>query len=145
MVIARRWIIAAALSALVTGAVGATARPAAARAATVDAITDAAATSLTDVTGRWRFSVVTENGTGTPLVRLKQEGEKLTGTYESNMLGTRDLEGSIKGDSLRFVLKGGEVALTFIGVVVDKDHLKGTVDFAGMGGASFTAVREEQQ
>jgi hypothetical protein len=97
---------------------------------------------LADVTGRWRFSVVTENGTGTPLVTLKQDGEKLSGTYESNMLGTRELEGTVKGDSIRFVLKGGEVALTFIGVVVDADHLKGTVDFAGMGGALFTAVRE---
>lgn len=36
-----------------------------------------------DLTGVWDFAVVTENGTGTPVVRITQEGTKLTGTYES--------------------------------------------------------------
>lgn len=97
---------------------------------------------LADVTGKWRFAVVTENGTGTPAVVLKQEGEKLTGTYESARMGVRNIEGTVKKDSLRFALKGGEVELTFVGVVVDKDNLRGTVDFGGAGGATFTATRE---
>jgi len=43
----------------------------------------ATATSLVfaDVTGTWKLSVETPNGTGTPTVILKQDGEKLTGTY----------------------------------------------------------------
>lgn len=97
---------------------------------------------LADVTGKWRFAVVTENGTGTPAVVLKQEGEKLTGTYESARMGVRPLEGTVKKDSIRFALKGGEVELTFIGVIVDKDNLSGIVDLAGQGSASFTAKRE---
>ncbi|MDH5235669.1 MAG: hypothetical protein OEW77_11990 [Gemmatimonadota bacterium] len=100
-----------------------------------------------DLTGTWTFIVVTENGTGTPTVTLKQEGEKLTGTYASQMLGTRALEGSVKGDSMRFVLAntGGAdaVTLTYVGAIVDKDNLKGVVDFGGMGGATFTAVRKQ--
>jgi hypothetical protein len=94
-----------------------------------------------DLTGRWSFSVVTENGTGTPTVVLKQEGTQLTGSYESARMGSRPIEGTVKGDSLRFALKGGEVELTFVGVAVDADHLKGSVDFAGQGGATFTAER----
>ena len=98
---------------------------------------------LADVTGNWRFAVVTENGTGTPAVVLKQDGEKLTGTYESARMGVRNIEGTVKKDSIRFALKGGEVELAFIGVVVDKDNLSGVVDFGGQGGATFTAKREK--
>ena len=98
-----------------------------------------------DLTGTWDFSVVTENGTGTPTVTLKQAGEKLTGTYESRMLGVRALEGTVKGDSVKFALAtSGEsnVVLTFYGLIVDANNLRGTVDFGGMGGASFTAMRQ---
>lgn len=107
-----------------------------------------AAIVTVDLSGTWSFSVVTENGTGTPTVTLKHEGAKLTGTYSSTMMGLRALEGSVKGDSLRFVLSNGgnadAPALTFIGAAVDKDYLKGIVDFGGMGSATFTAVRKPQ-
>ena len=101
-----------------------------------------------DLSGTWMFSVVTDNGTGTPTVTLKQAGTKLTGTYSSQMMGERALEGTVKGDSLRFVLSNGGNAdaptLTFSGVATDKDNLKGIVDFGGMGGATFTATRKPQ-
>jgi hypothetical protein len=115
------------------------------------AIALAASTALAvaahDVTGRWAFAVVTENGTGTPTVTFKQAGESLTGTYESRMLGVRTLSGTVKGDSIRFALSNtaspDAVTLTFIGVLVDANAMKGIVDFGGMGGASFTATREK--
>ena len=105
------------------------------------ATTAAAPRLQIDVTGKWNFAVVTENGTGTPTVVLKQEGEKLTGTYESARMGTRGIEGTVKKDSIRFVLTGGEVALQFTGVVTDKDNMKGSVDLAGQGSATFTGTR----
>lgn len=95
-----------------------------------------------DLTGKWTFAVVTENGTGTPAVTLKQEGEMLTGTYESARMGSRPIAGSVKKDSIDFVLKGGEVELRFVGVIVDKDNIKGVVDFGGNGGATFTGKRD---
>ncbi len=95
-----------------------------------------------DLTGKWTFSVVTENGTGTPAVTLKQEGEMLTGTYESARMGSRPIAGTVKKDSIDFVLKGGEVELRFMGVIVDKDNVKGVVDFGGNGGATFTGKRD---
>lgn len=97
-----------------------------------------------DATGKWAFSVVTENGTGTPTVTIKQDGEKLSGTYESARLGVRPLEGTRKGDAIRFVLKGsadGMPDLTFEGVMVDADNMKGTVDMGGMGSATFSGKR----
>ena len=97
--------------------------------------------TLADLTGKWTFSVVTENGTGTPAVVLKQDGESLTGTYESTRMGTRFIAGFVKKDSIDFVLKGGEAELHFMGRVVDKDNVKGVVDFGGQGGATFTGTR----
>ena len=106
-----------------------------------------AAIAAYDLTGKWDFAVVTENGTGTPVVTFKQAGEKLTGTYESRMLGSRTLEGTQKGDSLRFELSptadANAVTLTFVGVIVDKDNVKGAVDFGGMGSATFTGSRQK--
>jgi hypothetical protein len=97
-----------------------------------------------DLTGNWTFSVVTDNGTGTPAVTLKQVGERLTGTYESRMMGVRAFNGTVKGDSVTLTLdpNGPDgVALVFKGVVVSADSLRGLVDFGGMGGATFTGVR----
>ncbi len=98
-----------------------------------------------DVTGKWAFAVVTENGTGYPAVVLKQDGEKVTGTYDSPRLGTRPLEGTIKGDTIRLEMKGGTEGMPpflFVGVLVDKDNMKGSLEMGGMGSAAFTAKRE---
>ncbi len=98
-----------------------------------------------DVTGRWAFAVTTENGTGYPTVTFKQAGEKVTGTYESSRMGVRPLEGTIKGDTLRFAFTNvpeGTPAFTFVAVLTDKDNLKGTLEMGGMGTATFTGRRE---
>ncbi len=100
---------------------------------------------LQNLTGTWAFAVVTENGTGTPTVVIKQAAEKITGTYESRMMGQRAIAGTVKADSVRFTLEanGPEgIALDFKGVLVNKDSLSGTVDFGGMGGATFSARRQ---
>lgn len=105
-----------------------------------------AAVALHDLTGTWDFQVITDNGTGTPTVKLKQDGNALTGTYESRMLGVRALKGEVKGDSLRFDLAPGgdaNIVLSFAGRIVDADHLEGTVDFAGQGGAAFKGTRRK--
>ncbi len=100
------------------------------------------------LTGKWTFTVVTANGTGTPTVTLKQEKDgKLTGSYESNALGSRTLDGRVYGDSMSFVLSmsgaGEGVVLTYAAKIVTADSLDGYVDFAGQGGAEFTAKRQK--
>lgn len=101
-----------------------------------------------DLSGKWTFRVVTANGTGTPTVTLTQDKEnKLTGTYESNALGSRTLDGRVWGDSMSFVLSmtgaGEGVVLTYAAKIVTADSLDGYVDFAGQGGAEFTATRQK--
>lgn len=98
-----------------------------------------------DVTGTWIFTVVTENGTGTPTVVLEQRGEEVTGSYSSDRMGTRRLQGTLRGDTLSFRLapspEGGDVILHFIGILEGHDAISGTVDFGGLGGATFSARR----
>jgi hypothetical protein len=97
-----------------------------------------------NLTGAWAFSVVTDNGTGTPDVTLLQEDEVLTGTYTSPRMGLRRLEGTVRGDSIQFQLETDPeagVVMTFIGSVQADGSLAGIVDFGGMGGATFTARR----
>ena len=108
--------------------------------------TTAAAAVLHDVTGRWQLAVVTDNGTGYPILEVKQEGDKVTGTYTSNAMGARTITGTVYGDTLSFVLSpsgGGEgMVLTYTARIVTPDSLNGYVDFSGQGGARFTGVRQ---
>lgn len=100
-----------------------------------------------DLTGRWTLAVVTDNGTGYPVLDLKQDGEKITGSYTSNAMGSRTIQGNVRGDSLIFVLSasgmGEGVVLTYAAHIVTPDSLNGFVDFAGQGGANFTGRREK--
>src|SRR5690606_35941305 len=98
------------------------------------AVTAFGAITAHALSGKWTFTVVTANGTGTPMVTLKQDKDnKLTGTYESNALGSRTLDGRVWGDSMSFVLSmsgaGEGVVLTYAARIVTPDSLDGYVDF----------------
>ena len=99
-----------------------------------------------DVTGIWAFEVQTENGTGTPQLTFKQEGEKLTGHYSSQMLGEAELTGTVKGQAIEFVVaanvQGNAIELAFTGIIESKDAMKGKVSFAGLGEGTFTGKRK---
>ena len=104
------------------------------------------AIQATDISGKWLFSVVTDAGTGTPTVTLKQSGDSLTGHYSSQLLGEADLTGSVKGKEFTFSLEasvqGTSVTVTYAGTIESKDSLKGTVDLAGAASGTFTAKRQ---
>ena len=99
-----------------------------------------------DVTGAWAFEVQTDAGGGTPQVTFKQEGEKLTGHYSSQMLGEADLTGTVKGQAIEFVvaasIQGNAIELSFAGTIESKDSMQGKVSFAGMGEGTFTGKRK---
>ena len=104
------------------------------------------AAALHDLSGRWMLAVVTDNGTGYPTLELKQEGDRVTGSYTSNAMGNRSNSGTVRGDTLTFTLSasgaGEGVVLTYTARIIGTDSLNGSVDFAGMGGASFTGKRQ---
>ncbi len=105
-----------------------------------------APTLSTDVSGKWDLTVVSQGGTAHPSMMLKQEGERLTGTYEGNVSGS--LEGTIKGDEINFrlSLKFQEASYTvaYAGTV-SGDIMKGTVRFGNSGSGTWSASRKKGQ
>jgi len=111
----------------------------------VPALAQAPADKKVDLTGKWAFAVVTDNGTATPTVTFKQVGDSITGHYSSQTLGEQDFKGSVKGSQFTFTMsvsmQGQALTLTYTGAIESKDSIKGTVDFGGFGGGTFTGKR----
>ena len=99
-----------------------------------------------DVSGTWVFSVTTDAGTGTPAVTFKQQGDSLTGRYSSQVFGEVDFKGTVKGNQIGFSLavqiEGQALTVNYTGTVESADSMKGTVDFGGFGGGTFTGKRQ---
>ena len=99
-----------------------------------------------DVTGTWLFTVTTTAGSGTPIVTLKQDGEKLAGHYSSAQLGEADLTGTIKANLVSFAfgvdVQGAHLDVTYSGTIENQDSMKGTVKLGGLGEGTFTARRQ---
>lgn len=99
-----------------------------------------------NVTGDWTFTVQTDQGSGSPSITFKQDGESLTGTY-SGLFGTAPLKGTLKGTAIEFSfeaeMQGQKVDNVYRGTV-EKDEMKGTVAIAGgQLNGSFTASRRK--
>ena len=97
--------------------------------------------------GVWKFTVELEVGTGHPTVTLKQDGEKLTGTYDGRY-GAAPLEGTIKENKIEFTVsmtaEGAAVTGVFSGVVEGDNGnqgMRGAVEFDQAGEGTWTAVR----
>lgn len=99
-----------------------------------------------NVTGDWTFSVQTDQGSGTPAITFKQDGETITGTY-AGTFGSANLKGTVKGSAIEFSFtadaQGQAVDSVYRGTV-DKDTMKGTVAIAGgQLNGTFTASRKK--
>jgi hypothetical protein len=98
-----------------------------------------------DVTGVWAFQLDLGGTTATPTVTFKQDGEKLSGTYSSQVLGEQPLTGTVKGNAINFgftaSFDGNSVKVTYDGTI-EKDTMKGTVTFGDMGGGTFTGKKK---
>jgi hypothetical protein len=87
-------------------------------------------------------------GTATPALELKQDGEKVTGTY-TGRYGAFPLQGTVKARTLefRFTMKadGADVPMVFIGdVAADGQSIKGDATLGEMGEATWTAKRPDK-
>ena len=98
-----------------------------------------------DVSGTWAIQLDIGGQTVTPTVTLKQDGEKLSGTYSSQVLGEQQVTGTVKGNDITFgfqaSLDGNAVKVTYTGKV-DKDTMKGSVALGDMGEGTFTAKKK---
>lgn len=96
-----------------------------------------------NIAGQWQFTVELAVGTGRPLVTFKQDGEKITGTYEGRY-GKSNLEGTVKENHVEFivtVVAEGETASGRFSGTVENDKMSGDVDYDGAGEGTWAAVR----
>ena len=104
------------------------------------------AAQKTDLTGEWAFEVQTDQGSGSPTVILKQDGDKLTGKYKGQ-LGDADITGTVTGKAIKFSfsgnMQGTEFTVTYEGEIESNDSLAGKVDLAGMATGTFTGKRKK--
>jgi hypothetical protein len=103
-----------------------------------------AGAQTTNVSGNWKLTLETPNGPASPSLVLKQDGEKLTGTYKGRF-GESPLEGAVKGKEIKFTVKvnaqGQEFQLEYAGAV-EGDTMKGKVKLGDMGEADFSGKKE---
>ncbi len=103
-----------------------------------------ARTEAIDVTGAWDLTVESQEGTSHPSITLKQDGERITGTYEGKIGGS--LEGTIKGNQINFSLnlkfQDSSYTVTYSGTVT-KNSMKGSVRFGNTGTGSWSAIRRK--
>ena len=99
-----------------------------------------------DVAGTWNITVDFGGTGGTPTVTFKQDGEKLTGTYSSQVFGEQKVTGTIKGNAITFeftgTIEGNSVKVTYNGTV-DKSTMKGKVNLGDAAEGTFTATKKQ--
>jgi hypothetical protein len=98
------------------------------------------------VAGKWNAVLELEAITGHPVLTFKQDGEKLSGTYQGRY-GESPLEGTIKENKIEFAVtinaEGTQSQGVFAGTV-DGDFMKGRVAFEGGGEGTWSAERVKQ-
>jgi hypothetical protein len=103
----------------------------------------AASLYAADVTGTWNAKVDLGGQGGSPSFILKQDGEKLTGTY-SGALGEAPLHGTIKGSDVAFEFEASGAAIKYAGKLDSSGKkMEGTVDYGGQASGTFTATKGE--
>jgi hypothetical protein len=102
----------------------------------------AAAAFASNLTGTWNAKVELGDQNGTPTFVLKQEGEKLSGTY-SGALGEAPIHGTVKGNDVTIDFEASGAAIHYAGKVDSEGKkIEGTVDYGGQASGTFTATRK---
>jgi hypothetical protein len=100
-----------------------------------------------NVAGKWTMTLEMSMGTATPALDLKQDGEKIAGTY-TGRYGSFDLQGSLKERAIQFSFtmsaEGQSVTMSFAGeVAADGQTMKGTATLGEMGDAAWSAKKDK--
>ena len=96
------------------------------------------------VADRWNVALEIGSITGHPTLELKQDGDKLTGTYRGRY-GASALEGTVQDNKIEFSVtinaEGQPTAGYFAGKVDGDNKMSGVVEFEGAGEGTWTAAR----
>jgi hypothetical protein len=95
-----------------------------------------------DLSGTWNAQVTVGDQTGTPTFTLKQNGEKLTGTY-SGALGEAPINGTVKGKDVTIDFEASGVNVHYAGKLdTEEKKIEGTVDYGGQASGTFIATKK---
>jgi hypothetical protein len=96
------------------------------------------------VAGAWTLTFQTDQGAIDADMTLTQDGQKVTGSLVSPQ-GEAPIEGTFNDGKLLLSMsvdaQGQALVITFNGAL-EKDTLKGDVDFGGFGSAQWSATRK---
>jgi hypothetical protein len=100
-----------------------------------------------DVTGTWYCTVDLPAGSGSPTLVLKQEGEKITGTY-SGTLGEMAVQGTVSGDKVEISFDteagGQKFKVIYNAILKNNDkEMEGRVIYGNLGEGVFSARKKE--
>lgn len=104
------------------------------------------AKTRTDISGKWTIVAAAPDGAYQAVATFKQEVDALSGTIDSQTLGSAKLAGSVKGDTVKFSfsvdVRGNTMELRVGGLIKDKDNISGQLEAQnGMGTFPFSARR----
>jgi hypothetical protein len=103
----------------------------------------AASAFAADVTGTWNATVDLGGQGGSPTFVFKQDGEKITGTYQG-AFGEAPLTGTVKGDKISFDFTAQDAKIHYEGTVnAAGTEMKGTCDYGGQASGTFKATKGE--
>ncbi|HYW30311.1 MAG TPA: hypothetical protein VE869_02310 [Gemmatimonas sp.] len=107
----------------------------------------AAQRMFADVTGKWEISLSMNGAASTSMLDVTQKGDSISGTIESEQIGSRAIAGTVKGDTVRFGfsvdMQGNVLEITAGALVKDKDSMEGEIALPnGMGAFPFSAKRK---
>lgn len=94
-----------------------------------------------NISGTWVMNVQTDAGSGSPTFVLKQEAEKITGTY-TGQLGDSAVSGTLKGNviHLEFSIQGN--LIKYDGTVSSSTEMSGKVNLADMAMGTFAGKKK---
>ncbi len=93
-----------------------------------------------DLTGTWTASVELDAGSGTATFVLKQEGDRITGSY-SGALGEAKVSGSVKGDEVEWAFETEDAGKVVYKGKLDGAKIKGTAEYGQLGKGTFSAEK----
>ena len=107
----------------------------------------AAQRMFADVTGKWEISLSMNGSASTSQLDVTQKGDSLSGTISSEQIGSRNILGTVKGDTVRFGfsvdMQGQVLEISAGALVKDKDSMEGEIALpGGQGAVPFTAKRK---
>jgi hypothetical protein len=99
------------------------------------------------LTGTWSVSLQLDSMSANPTLVLKQDGEKLSGEYQSEQYGKFPVSGTVKGNdiTLSFSMnaQGTAIDVTYTGTIEKDGSLKGSANYGDMMSGTFTATKNK--